>query len=412
MAVLRLFAAAREAAGTARDEIAGETVGDVLAAARARYGDAFAAVLATSRVWRNGEPAAADDAVTDADEVAVLPPVSGGAVEERDGGGAGRPAPDRSADRELGGRAASDRIPESAAADRTADWAASDRIPAPAAADRNPNRAASEGNPARAGDRDPARAVDRNPARAAPDRNPLPGDPRNPDRPHVRLGLLWAFATTVAAVLGAFVLAVWLAVVAALAAAQVARSWRRQPQHAEPAAAAAGAAIITLAAAVGPLGLIAGAVIASAVAFLRAAPPVTPRRTLLAAGPIGLACAAPVVLRAEGFPHAYALFALVWAYDAGCYVVGTGAANRWEGPAAGVATVAAVGLAVAVVFVPPFEGAWPWAFAAVVAALAPFAERAGSMLLGDRDAAVPVLRRIDSLLAAGPAFAALGLVVL
>ena len=79
MAVLRLFAAAREAAGTGREHFDGDTVGDVLAAARLRYGDGFAAVLGRSRVWLNGQPAAAADAVLDEDEVAVLPPVSGGA---------------------------------------------------------------------------------------------------------------------------------------------------------------------------------------------------------------------------------------------------------------------------------------------------------------------------------------------
>jgi molybdopterin converting factor small subunit len=73
-----LFAAAREAAGTGRDDIAGATVGDVLDAARARYGSAFADVLTTCRVWVNGDPATLADAVGDADEVAVLPPVSGG----------------------------------------------------------------------------------------------------------------------------------------------------------------------------------------------------------------------------------------------------------------------------------------------------------------------------------------------
>lgn len=78
MAVLRLFASAREAAGTARDEVDGGTVGEVLAAARVRYGDHFGAVLDGSRVWLNGEPVDESAAVGAADEVAVLPPVSGG----------------------------------------------------------------------------------------------------------------------------------------------------------------------------------------------------------------------------------------------------------------------------------------------------------------------------------------------
>lgn len=76
--MLRLFAAAREAAGTGRDEVPGATVGEVLDAAVARYGAGFAAVLPTCKVWRNGDGAARDDPVADGDEVAVLPPVSGG----------------------------------------------------------------------------------------------------------------------------------------------------------------------------------------------------------------------------------------------------------------------------------------------------------------------------------------------
>ena len=78
MPVVRLFAQAREAAGTGRDELGGSTVGEVLADARRRYGDGFAAVLATSKVWVNGEPASESDAVAATDELAVLPPVSGG----------------------------------------------------------------------------------------------------------------------------------------------------------------------------------------------------------------------------------------------------------------------------------------------------------------------------------------------
>lgn len=80
MPTLRLFAAARVAAGKTRDEIDGSTVGQVLDVARARYGEEFAAVLAGARVWVNGSPAAEDDSVDDGDEVAVLPPVSGGSA--------------------------------------------------------------------------------------------------------------------------------------------------------------------------------------------------------------------------------------------------------------------------------------------------------------------------------------------
>lgn len=78
MAVLRLFASAREAAGTDRATIDAATVGAVLDEARVRFGERFTAVLERSRVWRNGEPAEAGDAVGEGDEVAVLPPVSGG----------------------------------------------------------------------------------------------------------------------------------------------------------------------------------------------------------------------------------------------------------------------------------------------------------------------------------------------
>jgi molybdopterin converting factor small subunit len=94
---LLLFASAREAAGRSRDEFDldrlasgdGEpqtsqpvTLAALLIEARSRYGPAFAAVLDTARVWINGdEPAAglATDLVP-GDEIAVLPPVSGGAA--------------------------------------------------------------------------------------------------------------------------------------------------------------------------------------------------------------------------------------------------------------------------------------------------------------------------------------------
>ena len=78
MATLRLFASAREAAGTERATIDAPTVGAVLDEAMLRFGEGFAAVLVRSRVWVNGDPADRGDAVGPDDEVAVLPPVSGG----------------------------------------------------------------------------------------------------------------------------------------------------------------------------------------------------------------------------------------------------------------------------------------------------------------------------------------------
>jgi molybdopterin converting factor small subunit len=76
---VRLFASARDAAGTGRDELPGATVAEVMASARARYGESFVALLPTCRIWVNGEPVTDDHPVGPDDELAVLPPVSGGA---------------------------------------------------------------------------------------------------------------------------------------------------------------------------------------------------------------------------------------------------------------------------------------------------------------------------------------------
>jgi sulfur-carrier protein len=78
-AVLRMFAAARQAAGTGSVDAQGATVDEVLRHAREQFGPEWSAVLDGSRVWVNGEPAEPTTPVGDGDEVAVLPPVSGGA---------------------------------------------------------------------------------------------------------------------------------------------------------------------------------------------------------------------------------------------------------------------------------------------------------------------------------------------
>ena len=52
---LRLFAAAREAAGRAEAELDATTVGELLDTARSDFGPDFAAVLMRARVWVNGD---------------------------------------------------------------------------------------------------------------------------------------------------------------------------------------------------------------------------------------------------------------------------------------------------------------------------------------------------------------------
>lgn len=80
MAKVRLFASAREAAGTGTDVIDGATVADVLRGAESRYGDRFKDVLETCRVWVNGDDVGPDTQIGPDDELAVLPPVSGGSI--------------------------------------------------------------------------------------------------------------------------------------------------------------------------------------------------------------------------------------------------------------------------------------------------------------------------------------------
>jgi MoaD family protein len=75
---VRVFAALREIAGTPRLEATGRTVGEVADALSAKHGERFAQIAAVSTFVVNGERAARDTVVARGDEVAILPPVSGG----------------------------------------------------------------------------------------------------------------------------------------------------------------------------------------------------------------------------------------------------------------------------------------------------------------------------------------------
>ena len=78
MTQVRLFASLREEAGASRVEVDGATVGEIVDALSERYGSRFAQIAAVGSFVVNGERAGREVAVSSSDEVAVLPPVSGG----------------------------------------------------------------------------------------------------------------------------------------------------------------------------------------------------------------------------------------------------------------------------------------------------------------------------------------------
>jgi MoaD family protein len=75
---VRLFAALRELAGASSVPASGRTVGEIADAVAADHGERFAAIVAVSSYVVNGERASRTTVVADGDDVAILPPVSGG----------------------------------------------------------------------------------------------------------------------------------------------------------------------------------------------------------------------------------------------------------------------------------------------------------------------------------------------
>lgn len=78
MVRVRLFAALREQAGASEVEASGMTVGEIVDELSARYGERFAKIAEVGSFVVNGERARRDMPVAQGDEVALLPPVSGG----------------------------------------------------------------------------------------------------------------------------------------------------------------------------------------------------------------------------------------------------------------------------------------------------------------------------------------------
>lgn len=79
MPTLRLFAGLKELAGIGALRVEGETVEEVVRAAEVRFGPTFREHVRRARIWVNGEEADLGRRVGPDDEIAILPPVSGGA---------------------------------------------------------------------------------------------------------------------------------------------------------------------------------------------------------------------------------------------------------------------------------------------------------------------------------------------
>jgi MoaD family protein len=75
---VRLFAALRELAGATEVEASGVTVEDLVVVLSQRYGERFEKVARAGSVVVDGERVRSDRALAEGEEVALLPPVSGG----------------------------------------------------------------------------------------------------------------------------------------------------------------------------------------------------------------------------------------------------------------------------------------------------------------------------------------------
>jgi hypothetical protein len=207
---------------------------------------------------------------------------------------------------------------------------------------------------------------------------------------------------------------------AAATGAQVARTWRRRRRRPAEPVAAAGAAALAAGSLLGAgglgLALIGVAIAACAVASsdTRSANPVLVDAgwTLQCAIPPGLAAASMVLLCRLEVGAAVSLLLLVSAYEIGDYLIGSGASNPLEGPAAGIAVIVVITFIISILAVPPFDMSTAWTFGALVAVLAPLGQLAASAVLPAAGAPASALRRLDSLLLAGPVWVwGVGLVV-
>lgn len=235
--------------------------------------------------------------------------------------------------------------------------------------------------------------------------------------PKVRLGALWFAAELGALWLGPWAIAVLLAPVAAVAATQTASALRRNGEPAARAVAGPAAGAFVAAGAVSARA--AGLVLLAALAVSLGRPSNAARRPgngmwaarLVGAGAdvrswlFGSLGAVAVVLLARAEPvAATVLVATVGAFDAGDFLVGSGATNWVEGPLAGMIGALVVTFSVAVIGPSGLTATEAWFFGLAAVVLCPLGPLAASAALPRAASFAPALRRLDSLMIVGLAW--------
>jgi hypothetical protein len=115
-----------------------------------------------------------------------------------------------------------------------------------------------------------------------------------------------------------------------------------------------------------------------------------------------VAAASVVAARGQGLSEALTLLTAICLYDMASFLTGTGPRGGVAGALVGMVTVGVLAVFVAAVVEPPFTGRSPWVLLGLVAGLAPVGVfLAGRICPGRR---LPALRRLDSLILAGPAW--------
>lgn len=230
------------------------------------------------------------------------------------------------------------------------------------------------------------------------------------DGPKVLLGVGWFVVLLGLFLVDARLSALLVVPVVAVAGLQTAFAWSGQEAADRRVAALVAAAIVLAGLVDGRLlgvAVIVGVVLCLADA---AAVGITDPTALLRFGEIMVRASIPVgvaggslLLLATDAPEVFvALVLLISAYEAGDFLVGSGADNAIEGPLAGLLAVAVVGAGLTLVQPYPLDANSMPIFAALAAVCCPLGQLLASALLPHGTAWAPALRRLDSYLVAAP----------